>query len=108
MYRKSTLRNSITERVRSEPHLIYHPQKYLCVYTAEPKAPGLPSEYLYRNLDALSLMALVNNAELCGIKNLHLYLIRHDKPPVPVDYLLRGNHIDIYDRRGIYVERRFV
>ena len=103
-----SLRNSIAERIRSESAPVYHPQKYLCVYIAEPRSPGLPREYLYRTLDAISLMALVNNAELCGIRNLHLYLIRHDKPPVPVDYLLRGNHIDIYDRRGIYIERRYV
>lgn len=102
---KYEFRKIISSRINTDPHFVYNPPKYLCVYTAE-SLPGFPREHLYRTIDATGLMNLVQNAQVCGISNLHLYLINHDKAPTPVDYLLNGNAITIYNRRGIYIERR--
>lgn len=99
------LRNLLRQRVHAESQPVYSPPKYLCVFCAEPVFPTLNTEYLYRTIDAAGLMTLVRNIDICGIQNLHLYLIRHDKPPLPVDYLLRGNSIMLFDRCGNYVER---
>lgn len=101
------LRKIAAKRIRENAQPIYSPPKYLCVYNAESR-PGFPAEHLYRTIDACGLLTLILNAEVCGVQNFHIYLLRHDRPPIPVDYMLHSNYLGIYDRRGNYVEKRCV
>ena len=99
------LRNLAARRIRENAQPVYNPPKYICVYNAESR-PGFPPEFLFRTIDAGGLLALITSLAAEEFEKFHLYLIRHDKPPVAVDYLLHPTYLGIYDRSGTYIERR--